>query len=634
MAEANAAAVVLGGRYRLEALVGSGGMAAVYRGFDELLQRPVAVKVLREEYAQDPAFLARFMREARAAARLHHPNIVTVYDVGEDGGRYYIVMEYVDGQDLKTLIRQRGRLSVPEALEIAIQICRGAAHAHKAGVIHCDIKPQNVLLTREGVAKVTDFGIARALSAAGLTQAETVWGSPQYLAPEQAAGEPPSPASDVYSIGVTLYEMLAGVPPFQAESAAALALMHLRQEPPPLGAQNPQVGPQLEWIVRKVLAKEPAARYRTAEHLAYVLEQYRRQGEQPTGWQPAQPQEPYAADGDTTLVVRPPARAGADGLTLLLSVLAAVAVLGLIPLWALVYRAYTAPAPLPLPTPTLPLAGGTPTPAPLPVPAVVGRPVEEACRTLEAAGLRCAVEDVERLDVAPGSVLEQQPAAGASVPPGTEVLLRVARRRALVMPAVVGYFLSEVQAGLEGDGLRVVAAPIWSQQPQGLILAQEPAPGRTVYAGDLVTLTVSGPPETPIPLEVNLAGRILLVRAQLARTAFRPGDPIDLTLYWRALQPPEADCVVFVHLLGPDGALVAQQDVPPPVSTLAWQPGMEVLDPHRVVLPPQAPPGRYQLRVGMYPAGEPGARLEVVDPGRATDVAAHSILITPLDVSP
>ena len=247
--------VLLNNRYRLLELVGSGGMAAVYRGMDTLLQRQVAVKVLREGFAGDPAFLARFQREARAAANLDHPNIVTVYDVGQDGNRHYIVMEYVDGQDLKTLIRRKGRLYVNEALDIAVQICAGVGHAHKAGIIHCDIKPQNVLITRDGRAKVTDFGIARALSESGITESETVWGSPLYFSPEQAAGEPPSPASDVYSIGVVMYEMLTGTPPFQAEKPAALALMHMREEPQPLTVQNPHVPSQLEWIVRKVLAK-------------------------------------------------------------------------------------------------------------------------------------------------------------------------------------------------------------------------------------------------------------------------------------------------------------------------------------------------------------------------------------------
>ena len=645
---------VLNGRYRLLELIGSGGMAVVYRGVDLLLQRDVAIKVLREGYASDPAFLARFRREAQAAARLHHPNIVTVYDVGQDGSQNYIVMEYVDGQDLKSYIRQRGRLSVAEALNIAIQICAGAGHAHKAGVIHCDIKPQNVLVTKDGLVKVTDFGIARALSELALTEAETVWGSPLYFSPEQAAGEPPSPASDVYSIGVTLFEMLAGVPPFQAEKATALALMHMRQEPPPLGPLNPQVGPQLEWIVRKVLAKEPAARYRTAEQLAYVLSEYRRSGEQVTGYQPAAvaalpargapvappmgappSRAPLPVDSQATTAVDLAAEAaGPDWLTGVLIVLALVAVLGLIPLWALVYRAYSASPPLPAAATPVPLATLTGTVQLVSVPAVVGRPLEVATRTLAAAELHSVVEERQEADKEPGVVLEQQPSAGQMVPVGSEVTLVVNNRGPeLVMPQVVGYALQDVRAGLESNGWQVVAQDAWSQRPEGTVLSQQPPPGAKLYSGDTVTLTVSGRVDTPIPLEVNLADLLVLSAAQLSRREFHPGDPVQVTLLWRALRAVDTHYVVFVHLIGPGGGLVAQQDVAPAVSTRDWAPGVEIVDRHEVIIPASAPPGQYQLRAGMYPQGAPGDRLSVADPGRTT-VESNSILITALDVTP
>jgi len=180
---------LLNNRYRLVELLGSGGMAVVYKAVDTLLHRPVAIKVLREAYADDPSFLARFQQEARAAARLDHPNVVTIYDVGQEGNLHYIVMEYVEGEDLKTIIRREGPLSVDRAVDIAVQVAAGVGHAHKAGIVHCDVKPQNVLVTPEGVAKVTDFGIARALSESGLTDPDVVWGSPLYFSPEQAAGE-------------------------------------------------------------------------------------------------------------------------------------------------------------------------------------------------------------------------------------------------------------------------------------------------------------------------------------------------------------------------------------------------------------------------------------------------------------
>jgi len=631
--------VLLNGRYRLLELVGSGGMAVVYRGEDTLLQRQVAVKVLREGFATDPAFLARFQREARAVANLDHSSIVTVYDVGQDGNRHYIVMEYIDGQDLKTLVRQKGRLDVDETLDITIQVCAGVGHAHKAGIIHCDIKPQNVLVTKNGWAKVTDFGIARALSESGITESETVWGSPLYFSPEQAAGEPPSPASDVYSIGVMMYEMLAGSPPFQAEKPAALALMHMREEPPPLAVRNPQVPPQLEWIVRKVLAKEPSARYRTAEQLAHVLVEYRRQSEQMTGWQPAAPGRlpvsplplGYTAESEPV----PLSQAASDGLIWVLGVIAFIAVVGLIPLWWSVRRAYSAP-PSPSPTPTSAmLVTLTPEVQLVPVPSMVGMPVEEAQRVLERVGLRFVLlEERDELGIERGIVLEQSPVPGELVPLDTEVsVVASVLGRELTMPGVVGYPVGIVQNGLESDGLHVVIEEVWSAQPEGMVMAQEPERGTMAYAGDTVTLTISGGVEIPIPLEVNLAGLIVLESAELRQEAFQPGEVIAVTLRWRALRSINTHYVVFVHLIGPDGRLVAQRDEEPISPTTAWVTGVEVASPHQVGVPADRPAGQYQLRTGMYPQSQPGSRLPVADAGLTT-VELDSILIAEIEIRP
>ncbi len=629
--------VLLNDRYRLLELVGSGGMAVVYRGVDTLLRRQVAVKVLREGFASDPAFLARFQREARAAANLDHPNVVTVYDVGRDGDRYYIVMEYVDGQDLKTLIRQKGRLSVDETLDIAIQVCAGVGHAHKAGIIHCDIKPQNVLMTKDGRAKVTDFGIARAFSESGITESETVWGSPLYFSPEQAAGEPPSPASDVYSIGVMMYEMLAGLPPFQAEKPAALALMHMREEPPPLAVRNPYVPSQLEWIIRKVLAKEPSARYRTAEQLAHILEEYRRHSEQMTGWQPAVPGRPpatsvplgYAAEAEPP----PASQAALDRLTWVLGVIAFVTVVGLIPLWLSVYRAYSAlPSlpPTPVSTPLVTLTSEAPL---VSVPDVVKMPVDEARRRVERAGLRFVLlGERDEPGTERGIVLEQSPDPGELVSPGAEVSVIVSGLgRELTMPGVVGYPVEIVQNGLESDDLRVVIEEVWSTQPEGMVLAQEPERGMTVYAGDMVTLTVSGGVGVSIPLEVNLADLVVLESAELRQETFQPGGVIAVTLRWYARRSISTHNVVFVHLIDPDGRLVAQQDVEPISPTTAWVPGLGVADPHQVKISADLPTGRYQLRTGMYPQGQPGYRLSVVDAGFAT-VESDSILVAEIEI--
>jgi serine/threonine-protein kinase len=630
--------VTLNNRYRLLELIGSGGMAVVYRGEDTLLQRQVAVKVLREVFASDPAFLARFQREAQAAANLDHSNIVTVYDVGQDGDRHYIVMEYVDGQDLKTMIRQKGRLGVDETLDITLQICAGVGHAHKASVVHCDVKPQNVLITQDGRAKVTDFGIARALSESGVTESETVWGSPLYFSPEQAAGEPPSPASDVYSVGVMMYEMLAGAPPFQAEKPAALALMHMREEPAPLTVRNPQVPPQLEWIVRKVLAKEPSARYRTAGQLAHVLEEYRRHSAQMTGQQPAVSGRPsatpapqrYAADSEA----RAAPQAVPEWLTWVLSGIAFIAIAGLIPLWWFVYQAYSALPTLPPPPTSAPLVTLTPTVQLIQVPNVEGMKAEEAQSRLKRAGFSVAVEVQEREDVERGVVLEQNPGANELVPIDSEVSLVVSSPgRELTMPGVTGYSKETIQNGLESDGLHVVVEEVWSTQPKGVVVGQEPGPGATVHSGDSVTITVSGGVDMLIPLEANLDDLAILTGAELRQRTFQAGGTIALTLHWRALRSTDTHYIVFVHLIGPDGQLVAQQDVAPAQSTTTWRSGTEIADPHEVKIPTGRPAGPYQLRTGMYPSGQAGSRLPVVDAGLTT-AETNSILIANIEIAP
>lgn len=263
---------LLGKRYQLLEQIGRGGMANVFRARDLMLERYVAIKVLRQDYSRIPTFEERFRQEARAAANLSHPNIVTVHDFGMDEGQLYIVMENVPGKDLKTLIRQQGRFLEAEAIPLMVQACAGVGYAHRAGLVHCDIKPHNLLVTPDQRLKVTDFGIARALATIHPEErTEVVWGSPQYFSPEQARGEAPSPASDVYSLGVVLYEMLSGSLPFVANTAEELARLHIEQEPVPLSEYLPDISPTLEQIVMKVLAKEPSARYRTADQFGRVL---------------------------------------------------------------------------------------------------------------------------------------------------------------------------------------------------------------------------------------------------------------------------------------------------------------------------------------------------------------------------
>lgn len=263
---------LLNNRYQLLERLGTGGMADVFRSRDLMLERTVAIKVLHEVYSDDKSFQDRFRQEARAAANLSHPNIVTVHDFGFDNGQLFIVMEYIPGKDLKTILRQRGRYSIEEGIPLLVQACAGIGYAHRAGIVHCDVKPHNMIVTPDGRLKVTDFGIARALSTIMPDErADVVWGSPQYFSPEQAVGEAPSPASDVYSLGVVLYEVLTGALPFTAPSSEELARLHLEQTPIPPSEYVPDIPPALEQIILKVLSKEPAARYRTADQFGRVL---------------------------------------------------------------------------------------------------------------------------------------------------------------------------------------------------------------------------------------------------------------------------------------------------------------------------------------------------------------------------
>lgn len=270
---------ILNGRYRLIAQQGSGGMAVIYKAIDQELGRTVAIKILRPSLTADPTFIARFQNEARSIANLGHPNIVTVFDVGRDGPTNYIVMEFVEGQDLKKIIRAHGALPIERALGFAIGICAGLGYAHRAGIVHADVKPQNILLTREDMVKITDFGIAQALSDTQPAQRQSVvWGSPHYFAPEQAQGEKPTAASDVYSIGIVLFEMLTGRLPYTGANQQELAMAHIREPVPSPRDFNPAVSESLARIVMKVMSKNPSDRYRTADQLGQILVSYRDRG--------------------------------------------------------------------------------------------------------------------------------------------------------------------------------------------------------------------------------------------------------------------------------------------------------------------------------------------------------------------
>src|SRR5215212_4027023 len=283
---------ILNDRYELEQKIGEGGMARVYRGRDLRLNRQVAIKVLHSHYASDTNFLQRFHHEAQAAANLRHPNIVDVYDVGQDADVHYIVMEYVPGSDLKALLMRNGALPIEQAVYVGECVANGLDAAHRLGMVHRDIKPQNIIVGEQGQVKITDFGIAKSSLSTALTETGVTFGTADYISPEQARGQPATPRSDIYSLGVTLYETLTNRLPFSGDSSIAVAMQHVGAEPPPPRMYNPRIPPQLEALVLRALSKEPADRPASAREFAQLLANYRDIGEQATVVRPVQPRPP------------------------------------------------------------------------------------------------------------------------------------------------------------------------------------------------------------------------------------------------------------------------------------------------------------------------------------------------------
>ncbi len=346
---------LLSNRYQLLEMLGAGGMAQVFRARDLMLERFVAIKMLRPDFSANTELQVRFRQEAKAAANLSHPNIVTVHDFGFDQGSLFIVMEHVPGTNLKTMIDNLGKFSPEDTLPLIIQVCAGLGYAHRAGLVHCDVKPHNILVTPDRRVKVTDFGIARAI--VGINpeeQNDVVWGSPLYFSPEQASGQAPSPASDVYSLGVVMYEMLAGRPPFVAKTPETLARLHREMKPQSPSTFNPKITPELEQILLKVLAKEPVARYRTADQLGRVLMTF---GQHKPAALPVQAAPMRSSlSGAPTVTIKSPdmqpraaylqslpteepyeAPAEIDWVSVGLGLLALAAVGGLVPLWLAIF---------------------------------------------------------------------------------------------------------------------------------------------------------------------------------------------------------------------------------------------------------------------------------------------------------
>ncbi len=635
---------VLNDRYRIIETVGTGGMATVYRGHDVLLDRPVAIKALREPFASDPAFRDRFLEEARAAARLDHPNIVQIYDVGIDKNQPYLVMEMVEGSDLKTLILQRAPLPIPEALDIAQQISAGVGRAHEAGLVHCDIKPQNVLVTKQGRVKVTDFGIARAFQEEPTSprKEQVIWGSPHYLSPEQIRGEQPRPASDVYSTGIILYEMLTGVPPFHDTDTTALLTKHLDEPPALPETLNPRIPPKLGWLVNKVLSKKTAERYRNANQLQVALTEYVARNEELTVPHPVAPKTSSkpetAVPHENKQLPRTDkedpddSQPGSDWLLWALWIVAALAVFGLIPLWIYIYRVHNEAPPPPA---TQVTATFTPTGETVSVPNLVGLDAADAETLAHGYNLQLNVRaEAEETDALPGTVIEQDPQPGTRVPVSSTVSVVKALGRAFTLQDVVGYELQRIRRPLEDQGMFLQVEEVWSAEPRGKILEQEPEGGSVIRAGSTLTLTVSGGTEKRRPMQVNLGGRIVLEEALVTQQTFQSGDSVPVTLYWRALQPLDRSYKAFVHLVPAGESIpIAQHDSEPANGTNptdTWETGEIVIDPHQVTIPQGAAAGTYTVWVGLY---DDDGRLSVADPGQS-QVRDNSILITQIEIRP
>ena len=504
------------GRYRILRKLGSGGMANVYLAEDEELGRRVAIKILNERYAGDDLFIERFRREAKSAASLSHPNIVSIYDRGEAEGTYYIAMEVIEGRSLKELIMTHGALPVHTAIGYAKQLLEALRFAHRHGIIHRDIKPHNVLVSadqqvkaNEPRLKVTDFGIARH-GASQMTEAGSIMGTAQYLSPEQARGAPVTAASDLYSAGVVLYEMLTGKVPFAGDSAIEIAMKHVNELPKPPSSLRPEIPPELDQIVLRALAKDPEDRYQTAEEFIEDLERVEaglpisrstataatailagaavgestellsesatRVAPPPT---PPQRRPPYPPSSPYD---EPPRKRRRWVPWLLVALLLAAAILA--GWW--VYNQ---------------IQDQLEAAEPVGVPNVVGIERDLAVQQIEDAELEASVEEQPSTEVDQGIVIEQSPPAGSRIAKGDTVTIVVSTGpREVEVPALAGRTYGEAVDILEELGLEPRRVDVFSQRPVGVVASVDPKPGTLVDEGSVVTVRVSkGSQQIPVP---------------------------------------------------------------------------------------------------------------------------------------
>jgi eukaryotic-like serine/threonine-protein kinase len=487
-------ATVIEGRYQLIARIASGGMGEVFRAHDSVLARDVAVKVLHPQLAGDRGFVERFRREARAAAILNHPNIVSVYDWGTSDGTYFMVMEFVQGMNLRTLLTEFNRLEAVQVVEVTLRVLAALDHAHRHGIVHRDVKPENILIARDGAVKVADFGLARAYAESSVSQAEgTVTGTVQYLAPEQIQGEPADPRTDLYALGVVMFELLTGQPPFTGETSLAIAYQHLSNRVPAPSTVSPFAPPVLDGPVLKATEKDrdhrPVSARAFGEDLMRVASSL---PSGPTVRELAGRVEPAEAtpveQAPTVTIPRslsPKARRARRFRRIAVALLLIVGLVGGgWAGWVYAIPHYTH------------------------VPHVVGVAQDDAVAALRQAGLSIRLGPAEHSDVVPvGAVIRTVPAEGAKIRKGAEVLVVSSLGpEQFAVPPVTGMTQDEATAALTDLGLAVEVKQDYDDTvPEGSVISQNPDSGVKLEHGDTVTITVSeGPPPVAIP---NVVGQ-------------------------------------------------------------------------------------------------------------------------------
>ncbi len=489
---------VLGNRYRLQERIGSGGMAEVYRGLDPVLNRTVAIKILLAQFARDTGFVQRFRREAQAAARLNHPGIVGVYDSGSDENTQWIVMEFVEGRTLADFLAS-GRKPIPmQAVDIAGRIADALSAAHAQGVIHRDVKPGNVMVTRDGVVKVMDFGIARVLgSEATAPQTSAVMGTASYLSPEQAQGGPVDSRSDIYSLGTVLYELLTGRPPFTGESPVAVAWKQVNENPVPPSTVNPEVSAVLDAVVMKALSKNPANRYQTADEFSRDLAHVR-QGE-PVLATPIL-SESTAAEATQvisrpqhTQVLPPQMEPRGSGRKVWLGVLIGVLVVAILGGGGyLIAQSLT----------------DKNQPALVGVPDLTGKTRAEADAALRLVGLKLVlpVQTQEDDQAQPNTVIGQDPAPQTQVASGSAVSITIAKPKQVLVPDLTGKTPADAASILQGFGLTLGTSTQTAPSdtiPAGSIVTQDPPANSSVKVGSPVDVVLSSGPGTVVLPDVT-----------------------------------------------------------------------------------------------------------------------------------